>query len=309
MPKGITQDQVNAAADALIGSGENPTVEKVRAALGTGSPNTVTRMLEVWRVRIGQRLQQMSVLPELPSPVGQAMRDLWSLAVEHAQALALAQQAEERATLATDRQAVAEERVRWAATLEEAVAAVAQAQAKQQLMEHACANLDDQLQDSHALRADLVQQRDRLQVRCDGALAEVARLHGELQHRDASLTEERQRHDAHVRAVEDRAHAEVDRARQEAKAIQQQLGALQHDHMQAVSAWERERNALQRTMRDLEQRAAHAAGRAAALEARLVRAPSTRKPAKASPPSRKAASSAAPKRSLAKRRAGSKSSG
>ena len=44
MPRGITQDQVNAAADALLGAGENPTVEKVRAALGTGSPNTVTRI-------------------------------------------------------------------------------------------------------------------------------------------------------------------------------------------------------------------------------------------------------------------------
>jgi len=34
MPRGITQNQVNAAADAILGTGENPTVEKVRAELG-----------------------------------------------------------------------------------------------------------------------------------------------------------------------------------------------------------------------------------------------------------------------------------
>lgn len=46
MARGITQDQVNRAADAILGAGENPTVEKVRAELGTGSPNTITRMLD-----------------------------------------------------------------------------------------------------------------------------------------------------------------------------------------------------------------------------------------------------------------------
>ncbi len=48
MAKGITQEQVSAAADALVTAGERPTVEKIRAQLGTGSPNTVTRMLDTW---------------------------------------------------------------------------------------------------------------------------------------------------------------------------------------------------------------------------------------------------------------------
>ena len=57
MPKGITQEQVNAAADTLVAAGDKPTVEKIRQALGTGSPNTVTRMLDVWRSTLAQRLQ------------------------------------------------------------------------------------------------------------------------------------------------------------------------------------------------------------------------------------------------------------
>ena len=49
--KGITQEQVHRAADALLQAGERPTVDRIRAFLGTGSPNTVTRMLEGAPVR------------------------------------------------------------------------------------------------------------------------------------------------------------------------------------------------------------------------------------------------------------------
>lgn len=70
MPRGITQDQVNQAADAITAAGERPTVERIRAHLGTGSPNTVTRMLDVWRQGLAERLQQASLLPELPGEMG-----------------------------------------------------------------------------------------------------------------------------------------------------------------------------------------------------------------------------------------------
>lgn len=36
MTNGITQDQVNAAADAVVVVGDKPTVERIRAQLGTG---------------------------------------------------------------------------------------------------------------------------------------------------------------------------------------------------------------------------------------------------------------------------------
>jgi hypothetical protein len=84
MRTGITQEQVNAAAHTILGAGENATVEKIRASLGTGSPNTVTRMLDASRNRLGERLREMSVLPDVPGSVGRAMVDLWRLAVNHA---------------------------------------------------------------------------------------------------------------------------------------------------------------------------------------------------------------------------------
>ena len=164
MPRGITQDQVNAAADAILGAGENPTVEKVRAQLGTGSPNTVTRMLDAWRGQLGERLRQLSALPELPTPVGQAMMGLWQLATEHASQATAGRFAEEHAALETARSTLATERQDWTARLEAAETERARTQAAKDLAEHACTTLDAQLQDSHALRADLDQQRDRLQA-------------------------------------------------------------------------------------------------------------------------------------------------
>lgn len=46
---GITYEQVAAAADALIGAGQQPTIKSVRERLGTGSPNTVHAHLSRWR--------------------------------------------------------------------------------------------------------------------------------------------------------------------------------------------------------------------------------------------------------------------
>lgn len=46
---GITFDQVAAAADALVGEGQQPTISAVRERLGSGSPNTIHRHLTEWR--------------------------------------------------------------------------------------------------------------------------------------------------------------------------------------------------------------------------------------------------------------------
>ena len=56
MARGITESDVHTAADEIVGLGERPTVERVRAHLGTGSPNTVTRWLETWWQGLGRRL-------------------------------------------------------------------------------------------------------------------------------------------------------------------------------------------------------------------------------------------------------------
>lgn len=272
MPRGITQGQVNAAADAILGAGENPTVEKVRAKLGTGSPNTVTRMLEVWRGHLGERLRELSALPDLPAPVGQAMMTLWQLATEHAHQAIARRFAEERAGLEAARSALATERQDWAARLKAAETEQARTHAAKDLAEHACATLDAQLQDSHALRADLAQQRDRLQVRCDQLSTELQGLRAQWAVQQQAATAERISQETHVRNLEDRAHQEVDRARQEAKQWRLRHEAAEQSHREALLALEARCETSQKQSQQAEKEVARLSGQVAALETSLAKA-------------------------------------
>lgn len=57
MARGITEQDVLAAADALLTRGERPTIERVRQELGRGSPNTVNRHLDAWWATLAQRIK------------------------------------------------------------------------------------------------------------------------------------------------------------------------------------------------------------------------------------------------------------
>ena len=46
MERGITEEDVRGAADAIVGRGERPTIDRIRAELGRGSPNNVNRHLD-----------------------------------------------------------------------------------------------------------------------------------------------------------------------------------------------------------------------------------------------------------------------
>ncbi|PMQ03287.1 Chromosome partition protein Smc [Dyella sp. AD56] len=308
MARGITQDQVNQAADTILAAGENPTVEKVRAALGTGSPNTITRMLDSWRSQLGKRLRQLSTLPDVPDPVGQAMVEVWRLAVEHAQRSAEAQLAKYRSTLEAERSALTQERQHWVARLETAETEAARANAAKDLAEHVCANLDGQLQDSHALRADILLQRDRLQSRYDQAAAQIQGLQAQLDEARSTLEAERERLAAHVRTTEDRAHQEVDRARQETKRWQQQYELAERTHQEAIRTQQTRHDAIVEHAQQSEKEMARQAGQIQALERAITAISSvaskkggaktgTRETAKRNPPKDAAARPATPRRS------------
>ncbi|RUL65780.1 DNA-binding protein [Dyella dinghuensis] len=269
MPKGITQEQVNAAADALVAAGEKPTVEKIREALGTGSPNTVTRMLEVWRGTLAQRLQEAMTLPDVPTEVGQAFVEVWRIAVTHAATLAREALAEDQNALFAAQTSLTQERKLWEIALAEAQANVAEstvqrAQADTQLRERQI--LVDQLE---AQRTDLLQQRDRLQGQLDTQHAELQTLRVEL------ATQQ-----DHVRTVEDRTHQQIDQARQENKALQQRLERERREHGKQVAQLTAKHEELRKVARTAEQTAAHHAGHVAALEATVAQWRESREPAK-----------------------------
>jgi colicin import membrane protein len=67
---GITYQEVAAAADSIIAAGDNPTIAKIRAELGTGSPNTIHRHLTAWRTTAPVKERKT---PELPAALQEAL--------------------------------------------------------------------------------------------------------------------------------------------------------------------------------------------------------------------------------------------
>ncbi|QNR95818.1 DNA-binding protein [Stenotrophomonas sp. 169] len=106
MARGITESEVHSAADAIVAGGERPTVERIRAYLGTGSPNTVVRWLETWWVRLAERLgdhQARTDVPDAPDTIRVLAGQWWALALEHGRQDAHGALVAERAVLAADR--------------------------------------------------------------------------------------------------------------------------------------------------------------------------------------------------------------
>jgi chromosome segregation ATPase len=260
MAKGITQEQVTAAADALVTAGERPTVEKVRAKLGTGSPNTVLRMLETWRGTLAERLHKVLSLPDLPAEVGQAFTECWRLAMAHANSAAQSTLAQEQNALLAAQTFLTQERK----IHENAVAAAQElAQGANQAREIAETRLVDvqRLVEQQAGQlTELLQQRDGLQQRLD-------QLADSLEKLKSVAATEREAQVAHIRAIEDRAHAEIDRAREESKSLQAALRQKERDALTLAARLE----SVVASTRAAENLTSEYGARAKALEQQLER--------------------------------------
>ena len=233
MARGITESDVHTAADEIGRAGERPTVERIRAHLGTGSPNTVTRWLETWWQALGDRLQVQRAhlaVPDAPELVAALAGEWWGLALEHARAAALEALAADRSALQAEQQALQQERdgfVAEATALRGQVDAAAQAErlASTQATElqRLASRLEEQIE-------EIVKQRDAALART--VEADTARLATDLRIQALQDTAriERENLAQHVRAVEDRAHAEVDRARQETKEMEIRLTTAAKEH-------------------------------------------------------------------------------
>lgn len=270
---GVTLADVAAAADQLVAAGERPNTERVRLALGRGSPNTIAPLLEQWWSELGERLNQRLALPELPEAVATAFAETWALAVAAGQAHGEALVAPERAALAqvlaSAEQATAQHRADLMALegrLREAQAAGQGLETALAISEQRANDLQRDLSAQGVALLAMTQQRDAAEARSVAAAerAEVER---------AAAAKEREELQALLRAVEDRAYGEVDRVRQEVKALKAQLVTQAREHSAALQAGEHARRgaeaALGKAQRDI-----------TALQLRLARASKPPKPAK-----------------------------
>jgi len=83
--RGVSFSDVSQAADAMLRSGERPTVEKVRFKIGGGSPNTLGPLLDRWWTTLASRLDAgPSAFHRLPESVAHISEALWVEALKEA---------------------------------------------------------------------------------------------------------------------------------------------------------------------------------------------------------------------------------
>lgn len=288
MARGITESNVHTAADELVAAGERPTVDRIRAHLGTGSPNTVTRWLETWWQALGDRLQAQHsrrAFPDAPEAVAALAGEWWDLALEHARAAALEVLAADRSALQAEQQILQQEREGFAAeaaTLRDKADAATHAERLASTQAVELQRLASQLE-GHV--EEMVKQRDAALARVGVADASRQAADLRVQELQDAARSERESLAQHVRAVEDRAHAEIDRARQETKELEARLTTVTKEHAvlkkSLVEAAERAKAMAAEAVRDagtqraradtLEEQLAKLRDLPAALEATLRR--------------------------------------
>lgn len=271
---GITQAQVDAAADALLLAGERPTIERVRAHLGTGAPATVIRLLDVWWKALGARLQAQALkvsMPDAPAEVAGAASQLWQLALAQAQDITRREQEAAKTSLEEARTALDAERGALQQRVEVSERLAAEADQRRGAAEI-------RLQDLQRLLDQQAQQLATLQARCEGAGAEVLSLRGKLEAAVEAVAESQKQaaterialETAH-RAAEDRWLQEVDRARQESDRLTGSLRKLERDSAAARAGAAAELAEASKALQHAERDEAVMAGRLTTLEAEIER--------------------------------------
>lgn len=270
MARGITESDVHTAADELVAKGERPTVERIRAHLGTGSPNTVTRWLETWWNRLGTRLQRAR--PDLegaPVVLAELAGQWWELALKHAQEAAHRELAEAEQVLAAQRAAleaksrlVDDELTQMRSERDAALTGERIATTQASELQH----LVDQLQ---LQISELAEQRDLERRRADRTETARQQLDARLHDALETAKSERENWTEYVRSVENRALSDVDRARQEAKELQAQQSKASEQHRALEKQLRQEIQAAQSAAATASQSADLLRGRCDALEGQL----------------------------------------
>ncbi|ABD69982.1 conserved hypothetical protein [Rhodoferax ferrireducens T118] len=255
--RGVQQEDVWTAADALIAEGLRPTIERVRQKIGRGSPNTVSPMLESWFATLGPRLgvsdgKKDSTGAELPAPVHQAVVKLWDSALRSAQEVA-----EQGLILA--QQALARER----ASLEFRDADLA---SREQLLKERQGAIDEALQVARGQIVDLTSRLEQVHVMSIRRDGEVDALQLKLSDSDRQRmldqrrneeeanrhADERRRLQEHATSTERRLMTELDRERQEAKRLKSKLNEAEQCADAVAKKIQEDTQILAQRLRDAE---------------------------------------------------------
>lgn len=271
MAVGVPESDVFAAADRVLERGERPTVERVRIELGRGSPARVGQLLEAWWDALARRLAGETRMPELPKAASSAFTELWRVATDEARNQLDAALAERRAAMDAEVVRFEAEKAEWETAIETALDGRARAMEGQTRAEARLEDLQRVLAQHEIRHAEDAEQLKAWAARCEALERERRSLAEQLVAREAAATQERELASTHLRAVEDRASMEIDRARQESKELRSRVQQLEQQAAHALEA-RRQHDAEQRqALARSENAGAEQRARAQALAEQLAR--------------------------------------
>ncbi len=270
MARGITESDVHTAADELVANGERPTVERIRAHLGTGSPNTVIRWLDTWWKNLGVRLQpNRPDLKDAPAALAELAGQWWARALDHARESILEELAGTRQTLAAEYD---ELRLQQQTFAEEASELHAKATASAQSERLALTQVAELRQLVDQLQSQLTestQQRNSVHQRLEQLDVARQALEARLHEQQELARSERDGLMEHARSVENRSAQEVDQARQQVKQLQSRLSSMEKLRIGTEHALK----AAQKTAAEAVKEAEKQRARSEVLEEQLTRIP------------------------------------
>lgn len=296
--QGVSRDQVFAAADALVGDAQGPTIKAVREKLGdTGSPNTIHRHLVSWRearpaaTAIVRELPQalaVAIAAEIERTASQVRGEMESELVQERAAAAelslsgerleveLEEVSEQVLALTTERDTLAGKFDQQAADLTEALRRIEREQqaAEAARVELATAKLKVESQEERQveLATEMGRLRDAL------TLAEAGRIAAEKQAavlvaKLDAVTERASRAEARIENIEQQAAKAAvvyedarERAVQELRQAQKERDQVREQAAQEVRQIQAGRDEAREAASEARERAAAATGRLEEIE-------------------------------------------
>ena len=228
--RGVQQEDVWSAADALIADGLRPTIERVRQKIGRGSPNTVSPMLESWFATLSSRLGVSGAKPQTastPVEIQQIAEKLWAAALKISRQEAGEEIAKSQQALSEEKQSL---QVRESELVQKEKVLAVQYSALEAARRAAVEKSDD-----------LMSRLTQMEFAASKQSREAEILHKKLNAIDAEKESERQRsseaakqHHIERQKYEERSDAtqrkfleEIDNARQEVKKMRSEAAILE----------------------------------------------------------------------------------
>jgi chromosome segregation ATPase len=237
---GIRYEEVQEAAETLLGRGLNPTIQRVRELLGTGSNTTISEHLKHWQQQLAESPKAV-LPPAVPETVMTALESFWKIAIHQAEAAF-----EEQRAVAAQAVAAAEQ-ARDAAVAGERQAQTAADDLSRQLdaVTLSARQLADQLLVAQERRAAAEIAIDAAEKRTQAAIDASAQIRAETEARVAQMETVLQQLRADMSNQQTQAQQRIDDERQRAEANETRLMHLL-DQDRAEQAVERQTFAAER---------------------------------------------------------------